>query len=120
VDVAHMDIAFAEIAVKHLKSNAIALVKNRQLIGAGSGQTSRVDAVRQAIAKAKQQGFETKGSVLSSDAFFPFPDNLELALQAGVGVVVQPGGSVKDEENIQFCQKNGLAMVLTGVRHFKH
>lgn len=120
VDVANVDIAFADIAVKHLKSNAIALVKNRQLIGAGSGQTSRVDAVHQAIAKAKQQGFETKGSVLSSDAFFPFPDNLELALQAGVGVVVQPGGSVKDEENIQFCQKNGLAMVLTGVRHFKH
>ncbi len=120
VDVGNVDIAFAEVIVKHLKSNAIALVKNRQLIGAGSGQTSRVDAVRQAIAKAKQHGFETKGSVLSSDAFFPFPDNLELALQAGVGVVVQPGGSVKDEENIQFCQKNGLAMVLTGVRHFKH
>lgn len=119
-DISNPDIQFAEIAVKHLKSNAIALVKNRQLIGAGSGQTSRVDAVRQAIAKARLHGFETRGAVLSSDAFFPFPDNLELALEAGVDAVIQPGGSVKDEENIAFCQKNGLAMVFTGIRHFKH
>lgn len=119
-EMSNPDLRFAEIAVKHLKSNAIALVKNRQLIGAGSGQTSRVDAVRQAIAKSRQHGFDPRGAVLSSDAFFPFPDNLELALEAGVNVVIQPGGSVKDEENIAFCQKNGLAMIFTGIRHFKH
>lgn len=114
------DLRFAEIAVKHLKSNAIALVKEGQLIGAGSGQTSRVDAVAQAIAKAQKHGFDTKGCVLASDAFFPFPDNLLLAAAAGVGVVLQPGGSVKDEENIQYCREHNLTMLFTGIRHFKH
>lgn len=119
-DLNHPDIRFAEIAMKHLKSNAIVLVKDRQMIGAGSGQTSRVDAVRQAIARASQHGFSTAGAVLGSDAFFPFPDNLQLALDAGVGLILQPGGSVKDAENIEFCKQNGLNMVFTGIRHFKH
>lgn len=119
-DLQHPDIRFGEIAVKHLKSNAIALVRDGQLIGAGSGQTSRVDAVRHAIAKARHGGFDTKGALLASDAFFPFPDSLQLAKEAGIGVVVQPGGSVKDEENIEYCRAVGLEMVFTGLRHFKH
>lgn len=119
-DVNHEDVHFAEIAIKHLKSNAIAIVKSLQMIGSGAGHTSRVDAVMHAISKAKTHGFDTTDAVLSSDAFFPFPDNLALAKSAGIGVVLQPGGSVKDAENIAFCQAHGMNMIFTGMRHFKH
>lgn len=119
-DVDHEDIHFAEIAVKHLKSNAIAIVKSLQMIGSGAGHTSRVDAVMHAISKARTHGFDTAGAVLSSDAFFPFPDNLALAKSAGIGVVLQPGGSVKDTENIAYCEAHGMNMIFTGIRHFKH
>ncbi len=103
-----------------MKSNAIALVKNKQLIGMGAGQTSRVDALRQAIKKAKEFQLDLKGAVMASDAFFPFPDNIELAAEAGVTAVVQPGGSIRDAEVIEEANKRGLAMVFTGVRHFRH
>jgi phosphoribosylaminoimidazolecarboxamide formyltransferase/IMP cyclohydrolase len=103
-----------------LKSNAIALAHNKQLIGIGCGQTSRVDSMRHAIEKAKRFGFDPKGSVMASDAFFPFPDSVELAHQAGVTAVVQPGGSIRDQDSIDVCDANGMAMVVTGVRHFKH
>ncbi|MFT7589244.1 MAG: phosphoribosylaminoimidazolecarboxamide formyltransferase/IMP cyclohydrolase, partial [Limisphaerales bacterium] len=115
-----MDLAFANLAVKHLKSNGIALVKNRQLVGMGVGQTSRVDALRQAILKAKAFGFDLEGAVMGSDAFFPFPDCVEIAHQAGITAVSQPGGSIRDKESIEYCNNNGLSMVTTGVRHFKH
>lgn len=114
------DLLFAGTAVKHLKSNGIALVKNKQLIGMGCGQTSRVDALRQAIAKAAAFGFDLQGAVMASDAFFPFPDCVEIAHEAGITAVVQPGGSVKDQDSIDFCNAHNMAMVLTGVRHFKH
>lgn len=114
------DLAFAVKCGKHLKSNTIALVRNRQLIGMGCGQTSRVDALKQAILKAKQFGFSLEGAVMASDAFFPFPDCVEIADQAGITAVVQPGGSIKDQLSIDYCNANGLAMVMTGVRHFKH
>ena len=114
------DLLFANIAVKHLKSNGIALVKNQQLIGMGCGQTSRVDALKQAIAKAKSFGFDLKGAVMGSDAFFPFPDCVEIADKEGIKAVTQPGGSIKDQESIDYCNAHGMAMVLTGVRHFKH
>jgi phosphoribosylaminoimidazolecarboxamide formyltransferase / IMP cyclohydrolase len=114
------DLSFAVIAVKHLKSNGIALVKDRQLIGMGCGQPSRVDALRQAIAKAKSFGFDLQGSVMASDAFFPFPDCVEIADQAGIRAIVQPGGSIKDRESKDYCDAHNQAMVLTGVRHFKH
>ncbi len=114
------DLLFAELVVKHLKSNGIALVKNRQLISMGTGQTSRVDALNQAIAKAKAFGFETEGSVMASEAFFPFPDCVEIAYHAGIKAVIQPGGSIKDQDSIDYCNAHGMAMVLTGVRHFKH
>ncbi|MDP4711871.1 MAG: bifunctional phosphoribosylaminoimidazolecarboxamide formyltransferase/IMP cyclohydrolase [Saprospiraceae bacterium] len=114
------DLLFANICAKHLKSNAIALVKDRQLIGIGCGQTSRVDATRQAVEKAKSFGFDLEGAVLASDAFFPFPDSIDVAQRAGVRAFIQPGGSVKDQECIDFCNSNQLAMVVTGVRHFKH
>jgi phosphoribosylaminoimidazolecarboxamide formyltransferase / IMP cyclohydrolase len=114
------DLSFAVIAVKHLKSNGIALVKDRQLIGMGCGQPSRVDALRQAIAKAKSFGFDLQGSVMASDAFFPFPDCVEIADQAGIRAIVQPGGSIKDQESIDYCDAHNQAMVLTGIRHFKH
>jgi phosphoribosylaminoimidazolecarboxamide formyltransferase / IMP cyclohydrolase len=116
----HEDIVFAEKAVKHLKSNAIAIVKSLQMIGSGAGHTSRVDAVTHAITKANTNGFDTTGAVLSSDAFFPFPDNLALAKAAGIGVILQPGGSVKDAENIAYCQAHSMNMIFTGMRHFKH
>ena len=106
--------------MKHLKSNAIALVKNKQLIGIGTGQTSRVDALNQSIDKAKQMGFSLDGAVMASDAFFPFPDCVEIAHKAGITAVIQPGGSIKDSDSIDYCNKNGLAMVTTGIRHFKH
>ncbi|HEY6902560.1 MAG TPA: bifunctional phosphoribosylaminoimidazolecarboxamide formyltransferase/IMP cyclohydrolase [Puia sp.] len=114
------DLAFANIVCKHLKSNAIALVKNRQLVGKGCGQTSRVDSVRQAITKAGQFKFDLKGAVLASDAFFPFNDSVQIAHSAGVTSFIQPGGSVRDKDSIDYCVENKLAMVMTGVRHFKH
>ena len=114
------DLAFANIVCKHLKSNAIALVKNRQLVGKGCGQTSRVDSVRQAITKAGQFKFDLQGAVLASDAFFPFNDSVQIAHTAGVTSFIQPGGSVRDKDSIEYCVENKLAMVMTGVRHFKH
>jgi len=114
------DLIFANKAAKHMKSNTIALVKNAQLVGMGTGQTSRVDALRQAIEKAGRMGFDLKGAVMASDAFFPFPDCVEIAHEAGITAVVQPGGSIRDKDSIEFCDKVGMAMVMTGVRHFKH
>lgn len=114
------DLVFANKVVKHLKSNAIALVKNRQLVGMGCGQTSRVDACRQAIEKAIRYGLDLNGAVMASDAFFPFPDSIELAHKAGIKAIVQPGGSIKDNLSIEYCDNNDLAMVFTGTRHFKH
>jgi phosphoribosylaminoimidazolecarboxamide formyltransferase/IMP cyclohydrolase len=114
------DLAFAVIAVKHLKSNGIALVKNKQLIGSNCGQTSRVDALQNAIRKAGEFGFDLKGAVMASDAFFPFPDCVQIAHEAGITAVVQPGGSIKDQDSIDAANKNQQAMVTTGVRHFKH
>ena len=114
------DLLFANIVCKHLKSNAIAIVKDRQLIGKGCGQTSRIDALRQALDKANQFGFSLDGSVLASDAFFPFDDCVRIASAAGIHAFIQPGGSVRDSDSIQYCVDNGLAMVLTGIRHFKH
>lgn len=114
------DLLFANILVKHTKSNAIVLAKNKQLIGSGTGQTSRVDALKQAIAKAKAFGFDLNGAVMASDAFFPFPDCVEIAFQEGIKAVIQPGGSVNDKDSIESCNKNGIAMVITGFRHFKH
>jgi phosphoribosylaminoimidazolecarboxamide formyltransferase / IMP cyclohydrolase len=114
------DLLFANIVCKHLKSNAIALVKNKQLVGKGCGQTSRVDATRQAIEKARQFNFDLNGAVLASDAFFPFNDSVQLAHQAGVTAYIQPGGSIRDKDSIDYCVANNLAMVMTGIRHFKH
>lgn len=114
------DLIFANKIVKHTKSNAIVLVKNGQLLASGVGQTSRVDALKQAIIKAKSFGLGLKGAVMASDAFFPFPDCVEIANKEGITSVVQPGGSVKDKDSIEYCDKNGMAMVMTGIRHFKH
>jgi len=114
------DLVFANIIVKHSKSNAIVLVKERQLCASGIGQTSRVDALKQAIEKAHVFGFDLKGSVMASDAFFPFADCVEIAHKAGITAIVQPGGSVRDNESIEYCSRNGIAMVFTGIRHFKH
>lgn len=114
------DLIFANKIVKHSKSNAIVLAKNRQLLGSGVGQTSRVDALRQAIAKARAFGFDLSGAVMASDAFFPFADCVEIAHEAGVDVSIQPGGSIRDAESVDYCNTHGLAMVKTGVRHFKH
>lgn len=114
------DLEFANKVVKHLKSNAIALVKNKQLIGEGIGQTSRVDALKQAIEKANNFGFDLKGAVMSSDAFFPFPDCVEIASNAGIKAIIQPGGSIRDSDSIDACDKYSIAMVFTGTRHFKH
>ncbi len=114
------DLVFASKLVKHTKSNAIVLAKNQQLLASGTGQTSRVDALEQAIAKAKHFNFNLDGAVMASDAFFPFPDCVEIANKAGVNAVVQPGGSIKDQLSIDYCNKNDMAMVFTGTRHFKH
>ncbi|MDX2283859.1 MAG: bifunctional phosphoribosylaminoimidazolecarboxamide formyltransferase/IMP cyclohydrolase [Bacteroidia bacterium] len=111
---------FGEKVCKHLKSNAIAIVKNRQLIGAGLGQTSRIDALRQALAKAGERGFSLDGSVLVSDAFFPFADSVQTAWEHGIRVVVQPGGSMRDDETVQFCETHDMCLIFTGLRHFKH
>lgn len=114
------DLAFANKCVKHLKSNTIVLVKNKQMIGMGCGQTSRVDACNQAIEKAGKFGFDVAGAVMASDAFFPFPDCVDIAHGAGITAVVQPGGSIKDQLSIDYCDANDMAMVTTGIRHFRH
>ncbi len=111
---------FANKIVKHLKSNTIVLINNRQLIGCGMGQTSRVDALRQAIIKANAFGFDTEGSVMASDAFFPFADCVEIANEAGIKTVIQPGGSIRDIDSINYCDEHDMSMVFTGIRHFKH
>lgn len=114
------DLVFANLVCKHLKSNAIALVKNRQLIGKGCGQTSRIDSLRQSIEKSKQFNFSLGGAVLASDAFFPFDDCVKIAHAAGIAAFIQPGGSIRDKDSIEYCKANDLAMVITGQRHFKH
>ncbi len=114
------DLIFASKICKHTKSNTIVLTKNKQLCASGTGQTSRVDALNQAIEKAKNFGFDLNGSVMASDAFFPFPDCVEIADKAGIKSVIQPGGSIKDQLSIDYCNSNGLSMVFTGTRHFKH
>ena len=114
------DLEFANKCVKHLKSNTIVLVKNNQLLGMGCGQTSRVDALRQAISKATAFGFDLEGCVMASDAFFPFPDCVEIAHDAGTAAVVQPGGSIKDNLSVDYCNSKGMPMLMTGIRHFKH
>jgi phosphoribosylaminoimidazolecarboxamide formyltransferase/IMP cyclohydrolase len=114
------DLEFANILCKHLKSNSIALVKNKQLIGKGCGQTSRIDSLRQSLEKAKQFQFDTKGAVLASDAFFPFDDCVKMSHAAGIVAFIQPGGSVRDQDSIEYCKQNLLALVLTEQRHFKH
>jgi phosphoribosylaminoimidazolecarboxamide formyltransferase/IMP cyclohydrolase len=114
------DLVFANIIVKHSKSNTIVLAKDSQLCASGVGQTSRVDALKQAIEKAKAFGFSLEGAVMASDAFFPFSDCVEIAHKAGITAVVQPGGSVRDKDSIDYCSSNGIAMVFTGIRHFKH
>ena len=114
------DLVFANKLAKHTKSNTIVLAKGKQLLASGTGQTSRVDALKQAIHKAQTFGFDLKDAVMASDAFFPFPDCVEIAYNVGVNAVVQPGGSIKDQLSIDYCNKVGVAMVYTGVRHFKH
>jgi phosphoribosylaminoimidazolecarboxamide formyltransferase / IMP cyclohydrolase len=114
------DLLFANKCVKHLKSNTIVLIKNRQLIGMGCGQTSRVDSTIQAIEKAKAFGFDVEGAAMASDAFFPFPDCVEIAYKAGVKAIIQPGGSIKDQLSIDYCNDHDIPMVTTGFRHFKH
>jgi phosphoribosylaminoimidazolecarboxamide formyltransferase/IMP cyclohydrolase len=111
---------FANILVKHSKSNTIVLAKNNQLLGSGVGQTSRVDALKQAIDKAIHFGFDLKGAVMASDAFFPFADCVEIAHNAGIDTVIEPGGSIRDEDSIRYCDEHGMRMVFTGFRHFKH
>jgi len=119
-DEEYQDMIFANKVVKHSRSNAIVLARGRQLCASGIGQTSRVDALRQAIDKARSFGFSLDGAVMASDAFFPFADSVTLAHEAGITAVVQPGGSVRDQESIDYCNKNRVAMVFTSIRHFKH
>lgn len=114
------DLLFASKLCKHTKSNTIILAKNKQLCASGTGQTSRVDALNQAIHKAQSFKFDLKGAVMASDAFFPFPDCVEIADKAGVASVIQPGGSIKDQLSVDYCNENGISMVMTGTRHFKH
>jgi len=114
------DLLFANKCVKHLKSNTIILAKNGQMLSMGCGQTSRVDALKQAIDKARRFGFDLNGSVMASDAFFPFPDCVEIADQAGIKAVIHPGGSIKDQDSVDYCDAHGMAMVMTGFRHFRH
>jgi len=114
------DLIFANKIVKHQKSNTIVLVRGKQLVGSGTGQTSRVDALKQAIQKAHDFGFELEGAVMASDAFFPFADSVEIASREGITAVVQPGGSIKDADSISFCDAHEMSMVFTGIRHFKH
>tara|TARA_B100000927_G_scaffold137148_2_gene110713 strand:- start:5655 stop:7175 length:1521 start_codon:yes stop_codon:yes gene_type:complete len=114
------DLEFASKICKHTKSNTIVLAKNRQLLASGTGQTSRIDALNQAIEKANKFGFNLNGSVMASDAFFPFPDCVKVAHEAGISAVIQPGGSIKDQLSIDYCDKSEISMVMTGIRHFKH
>ncbi|MDR2118710.1 MAG: bifunctional phosphoribosylaminoimidazolecarboxamide formyltransferase/IMP cyclohydrolase [Tannerellaceae bacterium] len=114
------DLLFANKLVKHSKSNAVTLVKNRQLCASGVGQTSRVDALKQAIEKAQNFRFDLSGAVMASDAFFPFPDCVEIAAGAGITAIIQPGGSINDKLSVDYCNKHGITMVKTGIRHFKH
>lgn len=114
------DLEFANKIVKHTKSNTIVLVKDRKLLASGTGQTSRVDALQQAIEKAKKFGFNLHGGVMASDAFFPFPDCVDIAHSVGIEAVIQPGGSLKDHESVAFCDAHQMAMIFTGIRHFKH
>jgi phosphoribosylaminoimidazolecarboxamide formyltransferase/IMP cyclohydrolase len=111
---------FANKVVKQSKSNAIVLAKNGQLYASGVGQTSRVDALKQAIEKAKSFGFDLHGAVMASDAFFPFSDCVSLAADEGVTAIIQPGGSIRDQESVDVCNQRGIAMAMTGFRHFKH
>lgn len=119
-DIEMSDLIFANKCAKHLKSNTIVLVKDLQLVGMGCGQTSRVDACQQAIAKAEHFGLDLQGSVMASEAFFPFPDCVALAYKAGVTAVIQPGGSIKDQLSIDYCDEHAMSMIFTGIRHFKH
>jgi phosphoribosylaminoimidazolecarboxamide formyltransferase/IMP cyclohydrolase len=114
------DLEFANLVCKHLKSNAIALVKNKQLIGKGCGQTSRIDALRHAVEKAKQFNFDLQGAVMASDAFFPFNDCVKMGDEVGITAFIQPGGSIRDKDSIEYCKEKNLVMVLTGMRHFRH
>ena len=113
-------LVFASKVAKHTKSNTIVLAKHQQLLASGVGQTSRVDALKQAIEKARRFGFDLKGAVMASDAFFPFPDCVEIGSKAGITAVVQPGGSIRDQASIDYCNSKNMSMVFTGVRHFKH
>ncbi|MBS1761045.1 MAG: bifunctional phosphoribosylaminoimidazolecarboxamide formyltransferase/IMP cyclohydrolase [Bacteroidetes bacterium] len=119
-DVEKEDLIFANIICKHLKSNAITLVKNKQLIGKGCGQTSRIDSLRQAIEKSKQFQFDLNNAVMASDAFFPFDDCVKMGHEAGIHSFIQPGGSIRDKDSIEYCKQNHLTMIITGMRHFKH
>ena len=114
------DMLFANKIVKHSKSNAIVLAKDKQLIASGVGQTSRVDSLKHAIEKAGTFGFSLQGAVMASDAFFPFPDCVQIAHEAGVTAVIHPGGSIRDKESVEYCDNNNMSMVTTGFRHFKH
>jgi phosphoribosylaminoimidazolecarboxamide formyltransferase/IMP cyclohydrolase len=114
------DLLFASKICKHTKSNTIVLTKDKQLCASGTGQTSRVDALKHAIEKAQSFEFDLTGAVMASDAFFPFPDCVEIANKAGITAVIQPGGSIKDELSINYCNDNKVSMVFTGIRHFKH
>ncbi|MBI5344997.1 MAG: bifunctional phosphoribosylaminoimidazolecarboxamide formyltransferase/IMP cyclohydrolase, partial [Deltaproteobacteria bacterium] len=114
------DLIFAWHVCKHVRSNAIVLAREAQTIGIGAGQMSRIDSTRIAVMKATDAGLEVKGSVLASDAFFPFRDNVDLAARHGVTAVIQPGGSIKDEEVIKAADEHGIAMMFTGIRHFRH
>ena len=114
------DMLFANKIVKHSKSNAIVLAKNGQLLASGVGQTSRVDALKHAIEKAKSFNFDLEGSTMASDAFFPFADCVEIADKAGVRYVIQPGGSIRDTDSVEYCREHGITMVMTGFRHFRH
>jgi phosphoribosylaminoimidazolecarboxamide formyltransferase/IMP cyclohydrolase len=114
------DLHFANKVVKHTKSNTIVFARDSQLMASGVGQTSRVDSLKQAIIKAESFGFNLNGAVMASDAFFPFPDCVELAAEAGIAAVLQPGGSIKDQDSINMCDQKNISMVVTGIRHFKH
>ncbi len=114
------DMLFANKIVKHSKSNAIVIAKDGQLLGSGVGQTSRVDALRHAIEKARAFGFDLTGATMASDAFFPFADCVEIAHQAGIDSVIQPGGSIRDTDSVEYCRQNGMTMTMTGFRHFRH
>ena len=114
------DLEFASKVCKHTKSNTIVFAKNKQLISSGTGQTSRVDALKQAVKKAEEFGFNLNKAVMASDAFFPFPDCVELAEKEVITAEIQPGGSIKDHLSIEYCNKKNISMVLTGIRHFKH